>query len=136
MTFVDCVPGGGGLLEAFGLGWLEKENIIRGQIEQMLEVKYGLPAEADRERFAAEFRNFARWADEQGLRSLPASGHVAAAYLVDLMFGGASLDKIADATAAIRFAHEMTRQYLDWAPIHAALDFAVEHGDHNQAAQP
>jgi hypothetical protein len=123
VSLTYCAPNGGLLGLLPGLGWLEKENIIVGQIEQILKVEYELPSESDRALFAVEFEKFAQWADEQGLRSLPACGHVAAAYLLDLLFGGESLDEIAASVAAIKFAHEMARQYLDWAPISAALDF-------------
>jgi hypothetical protein len=125
MTFIDIAPSGGFLQRVSGLGWLQKEAIIAEQIEDMLEVEYDLPSDSDRKLFAREFGKFAQWTDEQGLRSLPASGHVAAAYLLDLHFAGCSLNDIADAAAAINFAHGASRQYLDWAPINAALDFAV-----------
>jgi hypothetical protein len=134
MAYTDCAPAGG-LLEVLGLGWLAKEHIITGQIEQMLKVEYELPSEADRELFAVELKKFSEWANEQGLRSLPASGHVAAAYLVDLVLGGASLDKVAAAAAAIKFAHEMACQFLDWAPIQAALDFCCEHNQSQLGGQ-
>jgi hypothetical protein len=55
-----------------------------------------------------------------------ACGHVAAAYLLDLVLDGAPLDKVADAAAGIAYAHRMSKQYLDWAPIDAALDYAIE----------
>ena len=114
-TFVDCP------------GWLTRERVIVDQIEEMLPVEYDLPPESDRELYEAEFEKFEEWADRQGLLSLPASGHVVAAYLMDLvLMSEASLDDIATAAAAIKFSHEMARQYLDWAPIHAALDFAIE----------
>jgi hypothetical protein len=126
MTFIDIAQPGGFLERLPGLGWLEKEEIIAEQIEDMLDVEHELPSESDRKLFAREFSKFAHWSDEQGLRSLPASGHVAAAYLLDLHFAGGSLNEIADAAAAIKSAHEASRQYLDWAPISAALDFAIE----------
>jgi hypothetical protein len=33
---------------------------------------------------------------------------------------------VADAAAGIAYAHRMAKQYLDWAPIDAALDYAIE----------
>jgi hypothetical protein len=118
-----CRPSGG-LLDLFGL--LTRENIIVQEIEDLLEVKYDLPSADDRELFLVEFNKFVRWADEQGLCPLPALGHVVAAYALDLLFDGASVDDIADAVAGIKFAHEMGREYLDWAPIDAALEFAMQ----------
>jgi hypothetical protein len=118
-----CRPSGG-LLDLFGLR--ARENIIVEEIEDLLEVKYDLPSADDRELFVVEFNKFFRWADEQGLCSLPALGHAVAAYVLDLLFDGASLDDIADAVAGIKFAHEMGREYLDWAPIDAALEFAMQ----------
>jgi hypothetical protein len=127
MSMIDvdaCRPSGGALLALFGL--IARENIIVQEVEDFLEVKYDLPSSSDRERFAAEFNKFSRWADEQGLRPLPALGHVVAAYVLDLLFDDASLNDIGDAVAGIKFAHEMGRKYLDWAPIDAALEFAVQ----------
>jgi hypothetical protein len=127
MSMIDvdaCRPSGGPLGALFGL--LVRENIIVDEIEDLLEVKYDLPSASDRELFAVEFNKFSRWADEQGLRPLPALGHVVAAYVLDLLFDDASLNDIADAVAGIKFAHEMGREYLDWAPIDAALEFAVQ----------
>ena len=126
MAYVDVVPTGGLLERIFGHGWLAREKLIADHIEDMLEVEHDLPSKADRKLFADRFEKFAAWADEQGVPSLPACGHVVAAYVLDLLFDGASLDDIADAVASVKFAHEMARQYLDWAPIHAALDFAIE----------
>ena len=125
MTYVD-MERPGGLLAAFAIDWLEKEAIIAEQIEDMLDVEYDLPSATDQKLFAALFDRFADWADSQGLKSLPASGHVVAAYILDLHFDGASAQSIADAVASIKLAHEMAREYLDWAPIHAALDFVTE----------
>jgi hypothetical protein len=107
-------------------GLLVRENIIVEEIEGLLEVKYDLPAASDRELFAVEFEKFSRWADKQGLRPLPALGHVVAAYVLDLLFDDASPNDIGDAVAGIKFAHEMARQYLDWAPIDAALEFVIQ----------
>jgi hypothetical protein len=123
---VESSPTRGLLGGLFELGWLARENLIVDHIEEMLDVGRELPSEADRELFTAEFGKFARWAAEQGLRPLPALGHVVAAYVLDLLFDGASLDDIADAVAGIKFAHEMGREYLDWAPIDAALEFAIQ----------
>ena len=84
------------------------------------------PSVALHEVLEAEFADFESWCDCQGLRALPTNGYIAAAYLIDLAHAGETLDKIADATAAISYAHNMARQYLDWAPINAALDYVQE----------
>ena len=109
-----------------GLSWLQKERIIADEIEDMLQVQYDLPSLADRELFVVEFNKFANWAESQGLLFLPASGHVVGAYVLDRLFDDASLNDIADAVASVKLAHEMARQYLDWAPIDAALEFAIQ----------
>jgi hypothetical protein len=61
-----------------------------------------------------------------GASALPASGHVAAFWLLDLLANGATLDEVATAAAGIKLAHDTTQTFLDWAPIQAALDFAIE----------
>jgi hypothetical protein len=101
----------------------EKEAIIANQIEAALPVRYRLPSEADQKLFAALFAQFSEWCVEEGLRDLPASGFVVAAYLLDLHFAGAGEQAIGDAIAAIRHAHECAQRWVDWAPINAALDF-------------
>src|SRR5262245_36971286 len=121
---VDALEPQGAFLA--GLSWLQKERIIADEIEDMLQVQYDLPSLADRELFVVEFNKFADWAESQGLLFLPASGHVVAAYVLDRLFDDASLNDIADAVGAVKFAHEMARQYLDWAPIDAALEFAIQ----------
>jgi hypothetical protein len=104
----------------------EKEAIIANQIEAALPVRYRLQCEADQRLFAALFAHFQRWCVEQGLRDLPASGFVVAAYLLDLHFAGAGEQAAGDAIAAIEHAHDCAQQWLDWAPIHAALDFICD----------
>jgi hypothetical protein len=100
-----------------------KEQIITDQIQSMLPIKRISRDEAL--LLESEFADFEAWCDCQGLRALPANAHIAAAYLIDLVHDGATLDKIADAAAAISYAHNRTREYLDWAPINAALDYAI-----------
>jgi hypothetical protein len=127
MSMLDVAarqPSDGALAALFGL--FAREEIVVQEIEDLLEVKYDLPSASDRELFVVEFNKFVRWADEQGVCPLPALGHVVAAYALDLLFDGASLDDIADAVAGIKFSHEMGRKYLDWAPIDAALEFAIQ----------
>jgi hypothetical protein len=101
-----------------------KEGVLIGQIESLLRVRYYLPPE--REVYALKFKGFGGWCEQQGLRALPASGHVAAAYLLDLHFGGASLDEIETAGKAILYAHEMAQQFIDDAPMRAAVVFAMQ----------
>jgi hypothetical protein len=107
-----------------------KEQIITDQIESLLGVA-PIPSISEQRLLEAEFCQFEDWCDAQGLRSLPACGHVAAAYIVDLVLDGASIDKVADAAAGIAYAHRMAKQYLDWAPIDAALDYAIEYWRNN-----
>jgi hypothetical protein len=116
--------------------WRLREVILTDQVAGMLNVEHELPAETDRVRYAAAFAKFEQWADAQGLRSLPASGYVVAAHLLDLLFAGAALDVIATSAAAIKFHHEKAQEYLHWPPVRAALDFALElSGDNSKTKE-
>jgi hypothetical protein len=102
-----------------------KEGVLIGQIESLLRVRYHLPPLEVRTQYEREFEKFARWCDAQGLQVTPASGgHVAAAYLLDCVFDGAPVTEVEIAAQAIQYAHELARQFLDLAPIRAALAFA------------
>jgi hypothetical protein len=109
----------------------EKEAIIANEIEAALPMRYRLPCEADQRLFVALFGHFQRWCAEQGLRDLPASGFVVAAYLLDLHFAGTGDQAIGDAVAAIEYAHACAQQWLDWAPINAALAFICDQTKEN-----
>jgi hypothetical protein len=102
-----------------------KEGVIAGQIETLLRVRYYLPPIEVRAEYEIAFKNFAQWADAQGLQALPASGHVAAAYLLDLVFAGKAFDEVKIVAEALFFAHELAQQYIDIAPMRAALIFAM-----------
>jgi hypothetical protein len=132
MSQTACPPAGG-LLDGPFSDWSERiarEAAIAAHIEKTVDVGFeriqSLPAEAECELFQEEFEKFAAFASSCGVSALPATGHTVALYMIDLLFNGASLDAIADAVAGIKFAHEMARQYLDWAPIDAALEFAMQ----------
>jgi hypothetical protein len=128
-----AAPPAGGLLGVLLLARpdrLARENAIARHIEEIVDVDServrSLPSEAECELFEEEFKKFAAFADDCGVGALPATGHTVAFYLMELLASGASLNDIADATAGIKHVHEMAQQYLDWAPIHAALEFAIQ----------
>src|SRR5262245_11311281 len=108
-------------------GRMKREDEIAALVEEAVDVGHyrALPAASERELFQELFARFACWAQRSRLSALPASGHTVAFYLMELRLNGVPLEKIASTAAAIKFTHEMARQYLDWAPISAALDFAV-----------
>lgn len=123
----------------FELTPLQKEVAIRDQIEGILDLARFMPSAAARERYAKGFAEFTRWADEQGLPYLPAHGHVAAAWLLDLVFAGASEAEVLAAASSIKFAHDSARHYLDCRPIVAAIDCARDYLDtmgHHAAVHP
>jgi hypothetical protein len=105
------------------------EAAIARHVEQAVDVDSEriqfLPSEATCELFEQEFERFAAFADGLGVSALPANGHTAAFYLLDMLANDASLDEIATAAAAIRYAHTMGQRYVEWLPIAAALEFAI-----------
>jgi hypothetical protein len=101
-----------------------KEGVLIGQIEQMLRVRYYLPPLEVRSQYEREFKKFAQWCDVQGLQPMPTNGHVVAAFLLDLVFDGKSPDEIMQAANAVAYAHELAQQYLDLAPMRAAIVYA------------
>jgi hypothetical protein len=108
-------------------GRTKREDQIAALVEEAVDVDHyrTMPPVADRELFQRLFSRFADWAQRSGLSALPASGHTVAFYIMELKLNDASQDEIGSTVLAIKFTHEMARQYLDWAPINAALDFAV-----------
>jgi hypothetical protein len=52
-----------------------------------------------------------------------------ALYLLDRLANGARPDELATAVAGIAHAHTMAACYLEWTPIHAALNFATKDAD-------
>jgi hypothetical protein len=107
---------------------MAREDEIAALVEEAVDIDpyRSMPRPDDRELFRKIFGRFADWAQRSGLSALPASGHTVAFYLMEMRLIGAGPNDIAAAADAIRFTHEMARQYLDWAPIHAALDFAIQ----------
>jgi hypothetical protein len=94
-----------------------KAGVLTGQVEHLLRVRYYLPPQEVRAQYEREFKKFAKWCDTHGLQVMPASGHVVAAYLLDLVFDGKSPDEILQAATSIAFAHELAQHFLDLAPI-------------------
>ena len=111
-------------------GRMKREDEIASLVETAVDVVpyRSLPSEDDREQYQRAFARFADWAQRSGLSALPASGHTVAFYLMELHLNGVPIDAIAITAAAMKFTHEMARQFLDWAPINAALDFCVVDG--------
>jgi hypothetical protein len=109
------------------------EAAIVCQIERVMDVNRRriqiLPSRARCDAFYVENTRFADFAERIGVRVLPASGHIVAFYIIDLLDRGVSLDEIETAVEAIRYMHVMTHQYLDWLPIQAALEFASKHAE-------
>src|SRR5262249_3146442 len=132
MLNVAACPPSGGLLDIFD--WIGREAAIMRHVEETLMIEREMPSDEEAELLTQEYGRFAFFARSIGARPVPASGHVAAFWLLTLVHDGASLDEIATAAYAIKFAHDMQREYLDWAPIDAALDFAVEFAADFQAA--
>ena len=123
MAYVDALPRGG----LIGFDRAEREAAVMRHIEDALIVRRDLPPDAECQFLASEFARFAAFARHMDVSPLPASGHVVAFWLMDLIARDATLDEIATSAFAIKFAHDTTRNFLDWAPINAALDFAIEH---------
>src|SRR5262245_9254237 len=92
---------------------LPNEIEIVAQVERILNVDAYYPSAQARAQFACEFDSFARWCEEQDLRPLPACGHVVAAWLLDLIYAGASEREVWCAAAGLRFMHDSARQWLN-----------------------
>jgi hypothetical protein len=109
-------------------GRMKREDEIAALVEEAVDVDpyRQMPPISEREEYQRAFARFADWAQRSGLCALPAAGHTVAFYLMEQSLNGASLDEIGTTAAAIKFTHEMARQYLDWAPVGAALDFCVK----------
>jgi hypothetical protein len=114
------------MIDVVQLDTLARERVMRDHIEGITGM-CGTPLTAREQNvFAEEFRQFANWASQCGVRSLPASGHVVAFYLMDLQTDGALTGDIERAADAIEAVHETSGNYLDTRPIAAALK--VIHG--------
>jgi hypothetical protein len=108
-------------------GRMKREDEIAALVEEAVDVSLHrhMPSPGARELHQRSFSRFADWAQRSRLSALPASGHTVAFYLMEMHLNDHALSEIAATADAIRFTHEMARQYLDWAPISAALDFVV-----------
>ena len=110
-----------------------RENAIMRHVESVIDVGLErlsmLPDARTCARYEEEFRRFADFAMALDVGRLPARGHTVALYLLDRLDNGARPDELATAVAGIAHAHTMAERYLDWAPIRAALDFAIRDAD-------
>ena len=70
-----------------------------------------------------DFRQFLDWAAFYGL-PMPVGGEEIAAYLLELTVDGASLNDIKRTARAIVNGYAKRRQFLDLAPIRAAIKIA------------
>jgi hypothetical protein len=106
--------------------FVREEAIVR-HIERLVDVNreriLSLPSRERCDLFETENERFADFAHRIGVRVLPANGHTVAFFVLDLFDRGASRDEIETAVEAIHYMHQMTHCYLDWLPIHAALEF-------------
>jgi hypothetical protein len=109
---------------------LAREREIERHIEKVCDMDEvrgcTLPTAQERRLFAAAFRRFQEWAALCGVRALPATGHVAAFYLLDMLTAGEPLGDIECAADAIKFTHEMAEKWIDRAPIDAAVQIVRE----------
>jgi hypothetical protein len=105
---------------------LAREREIERHIEEVCDVERALPTEHERRVFAAAFRRFQGWAQLCGVCALPATGYVAAFYILDMLGEGEPLGDIECAADAIKFSHEMAEKWIDGAPIDAAVQIARE----------
>jgi len=112
---------------------LARENAILRHVERVIDVglerSLVLPDPRRCAEYEEEFLRFADFAKALDVGFLPASGHTVALYLLDLLDNGAPPDELATAAAGIAHAHTMAARYLEWAPIHAALNFAMGNAD-------
>jgi hypothetical protein len=110
------------MIDVVQLDTLARERVMRDHVEATTGMANGTKlSDREREMFSAEFCRFANWASQCGVRSLPASAHVVAFYLMDLQTDGAlagDIERMADAIVAV---HEASGNYLDTRPIAAAL---------------
>jgi hypothetical protein len=134
MLDIITPPAGGqaNYLSSTQMDRLERENAIMRHVESVIDVglerALALPSRRDCVRHEREFLRFAAFAKAANVGALQASGHTVALYLLDRLAYGARPDELATAAAGIAYAHEMAGRYLDWAPIRAVLDFAIEEG--------
>src|SRR5262245_24137808 len=135
MTYVGCLRRGSAPMPDRPF----RETFIARHVEEVVNVTaeraQSLPPDAELELLEAEFGKFAAFAEGIGVAALPATGHVAAFYVLDLLANDASMDEIGSAVAAIKFAHEINQHFLDWCPIAAVLDFAAAEIAATQQAQ-
>src|SRR5215472_2173654 len=107
---------------------LARENAIKRHVESTVDVwaERALPDRTRCAKYEKEFLRFRAFAKAIDVGSLPASGHTVALYLLDRLANGAQPGELANAAAAVAHVHAMAERYLDWAPIHAALNFATK----------
>jgi hypothetical protein len=105
----------------------EREEELAVKARELLgdRLKYQVPDQETLECYAQEFREFLAWAQIFGYGALPASGPVAATYLMALVAAG-SLPKVQGAARAIAFFHDAFGHYLDDAYVQAALVWATQ----------
>ena len=88
----------------------ELEELMRERLEVWLkdyveEIEYKSPSTISQYLIAC--KKFGKWADENGVESLPARSVFTAAYLFERLNDGASAHTVRLASAAIRHAHRM-----------------------------
>jgi hypothetical protein len=117
------------LLDVFG----DMRRLREGLIEDDLEVSLqsflnaergrGWPSDAQHVRIKQDFRRFAEWARRSGVGVLPASAYSVARYLIEMAQHGASREVFERTANAVLFVHYAAEQFIDHAPILAALAY-------------
>jgi hypothetical protein len=99
----------------------EIESSVKAVLAPWIEAEHARTWPKHQLRFyAEEFGRFAGWAHSCGL-TLPANGHIIAAYLLEMVADGATLRQLERSADAIAFHYATHRTYLDPQPISAAL---------------
>src|SRR5262249_8679919 len=94
------------------------DQLLADELITIVEKKF--PPEKVRQKYIETFREFWTWCRENGVDALPASGPVMFSWLVH----DSAPEEVAQRTRALRFVHEISREYLDTSYIAAAERWA------------
>jgi len=90
-------------------------------VEELIKIaEKRFPPERVRKKLLATFREFSSWCRENGVDPLPATGPVTFAWLVS----DNEPKKLSQRARALRFVHDINREYLDTSYIVAAERWA------------
>ena len=102
------------------------EAKIASYVDQMLAdelitiVEKRMPSENVRQKYIETFKEFSTFCRENGVDALPASGPV----MFDWLVHDSAPEKVTQRTRALRFVHEISREYFDESYIVAAERWA------------